>query len=112
MEGLEQTLLLSRRSDGLERLEDLTEVTMRGLVVVLAIVLAPLTLHGAELPIFDAHVHYSHDAWQNLPPTDAVALLRKAGVKRALVSSSGDDGTRRLHTGGARPHRSGASSLP
>jgi predicted TIM-barrel fold metal-dependent hydrolase len=71
---------------------------MRALVVVLAIVLTPLAVHGGELPIFDAHVHYSHDAWQNLPPTEAVALLRKAGVKRALVSSSGDDGTRRLHT--------------
>jgi hypothetical protein len=53
---------------------------------------------AAELPIFDAHVHYSHDAWDNLPPKDAVAILRKAGVKRALVSSSGDDGTQRLMT--------------
>ncbi len=51
---------------------------------------------AAELPIFDAHVHYSHDAWDNLPPKDAIAILRKAGLKRALVSSSGDDGTQRL----------------
>ena len=56
----------------------------------------PLALAAAEMPIFDAHVHYSHDAWQNLPPRDAVAILRKAGVKRALVSSSGDEGTHRL----------------
>ena len=34
---------------------------------------------AAELPIFDAHVHYSHDAWDNLPPKEAVAILRKAG---------------------------------
>ncbi len=52
--------------------------------------------YAAELPIFDAHVHYSHDAWANLPPKDAIAILRKAGVKRALVSSSGDEGTQRL----------------
>ena len=51
---------------------------------------------AAELPIFDAHVHYSHDAWDNLPPKDAIAILRKAGLKRAVVSSSGDDGTQRL----------------
>ena len=51
---------------------------------------------AAELPIFDAHLHYSHDAWDNLPPKDAIAILRKAGLKRALVSSSGDDGTQRL----------------
>jgi hypothetical protein len=51
---------------------------------------------AAELPIFDAHIHYSHDAWDNLPPPEAIAVLRKAGLKRALVSSSGDDGTQRL----------------
>ena len=51
---------------------------------------------AAELPIFDAHVHYSHDAWENLPPKEAIAILRKAGLKRALVSSSGDEGTQRL----------------
>ena len=51
---------------------------------------------AAELPIFDAHIHYSHDAWANLPPADAIAILRKAGIRRALVSSSGDDGTQRL----------------
>ncbi len=50
----------------------------------------------AELPLFDAHVHYSHDAWEVLPPKEAVAILRKAGLKRALVSSSGDAGTQRL----------------
>ena len=50
----------------------------------------------ATPPIFDAHVHYSHDAWANLPPADAIAILRKAGIKRALVSSSGDEGTQRL----------------
>jgi hypothetical protein len=51
---------------------------------------------AAELPIFDAHVHYSHDAWTVVPPKDAVAILKKAGVKRALVSSSDDEGTQKL----------------
>lgn len=48
------------------------------------------------LPIFDAHVHYSHDAWDNVPPKIAIALLREAGVKRALVSSSNDEGNQKL----------------
>ena len=48
------------------------------------------------LPLFDAHLHYSHDAWERLPPKDAVALLRQAGLKRAMVSSSSDDGTQML----------------
>ena len=51
---------------------------------------------SADLPIFDAHIHYSHDAWELVPPKVAIELLRKAGVKRALVSSSGDDGQHRL----------------
>jgi hypothetical protein len=51
---------------------------------------------AAELPIFDAHLHYSHDAWETVPPREAIAILRKAGLKRALISSSGDDGQQRL----------------
>ncbi len=54
------------------------------------------TAGRAPLPIFDAHVHYSHDAWEVLPPAEILALLKKAGVRRALVSSSGDDGQQRL----------------
>jgi len=51
---------------------------------------------AAELPLFDAHIHYSHDAWAITPPEAAIAILRKAGLTRALVSSSGDEGTQRL----------------
>ena len=51
---------------------------------------------GAPLPIFDAHVHYSHDAVTLVPPAQAVALLRAAGLKGAFVSSSDDDGTQLL----------------
>ncbi|MGQ0654979.1 MAG: amidohydrolase family protein [Betaproteobacteria bacterium] len=50
-----------------------------------------------ELPIFDAHMHYSHDAWESVPVQDVLAILKKAGVRRALVSSSGDDGQQRLY---------------
>ena len=64
------------------------------LAAVLATSIVPL--HASELPIFDAHVHYSHDAWESVPPAEAIAILRKAGVTRALVSSSGDDGTQRM----------------
>jgi hypothetical protein len=49
------------------------------------------------LPIFDAHLHYSHDAWERLPPADAVALLRAAGLRHAMVSSSSDEGTQKLY---------------
>ncbi len=49
------------------------------------------------MPLFDAHLHYSHDAWQQLPPKQAVALMRQAGLKRAMVSSSSDEGTQMLY---------------
>jgi hypothetical protein len=58
---------------------------------------AALPLRAAgEMPLFDAHIHYSHDAWDLVPPKQAVAILRQAGLKGALVSSSDDDGNQML----------------
>ena len=65
-------------------------------LAVTALLGVPALAGAAELPIFDAHIHYSHDAVIAIPPKEAVAILRKAGVKRALVSSSDDDGTQKL----------------
>lgn len=65
-------------------------------LLALACGVAGLAARASDLPIFDAHLHYSHDAWESVPPAEAVAILRKAGLKRALVSSSGDDGQQRL----------------
>ena len=62
----------------------------------LLLLLGTYGVTSAELPIFDAHVHYSHDAVSVVPPKEAVAILRKAGLKRALVSSSDDAGTQKL----------------
>ena len=60
--------------------------------------LGAAALHAAasELPLFDAHIHYSHDAVSLVPPKQAVALLRQAGLRGALVSSSDDEGTQLL----------------
>ena len=35
---------------------------------------APLAAFAADLPIFDAHLHYSHDAWEPVPPAQAIAI--------------------------------------
>ena len=51
---------------------------------------------SAPMPIFDAHIHYSHDAWELVPPKQAVAILRQAGLRGVLVSSSDDRGTQML----------------
>jgi len=68
-----------------------------GLVGAVAIMgVALFTAQAAELPVFDAHIHYSQDAWDVVSPKEAIAILRKAGVTRALVSSSSDEGTQKL----------------
>jgi hypothetical protein len=61
-----------------------------------ALALIGFTANAGEMPIFDAHIHYSHDAWEVVSPKDAAAILRKAGLKRAMVSSSNDEGTQKL----------------
>ena len=50
-----------------------------------------------HLPVFDAHIHYSQDVWQVIPPSEAIRRLRAAGIHRALVSSTSDDGTQKLY---------------
>lgn len=59
--------------------------------------LAPRDGVATDLPLIDAHVHYSHDAWQMVPTADAIAILRRAGLRKVLVSSSSDDGTQKLY---------------
>ena len=56
----------------------------------------PATVAAQPLPVFDAHIHYSHDAWEVVPTAEVIALMRKAGLRRALVSSSNDEGTQKL----------------
>jgi len=53
-------------------------------------------LAAPEMALFDAHIHYSHDAWELVPPKQVVAILRQAGLRGALVSSSNDQGTQML----------------
>lgn len=58
---------------------------------------ASASVLSQELPIFDAHIHYSRPDWEVLSPKQALAILDRAGVRRALVSSTPDDGTLKLY---------------
>jgi hypothetical protein len=58
---------------------------------------AVMAAQAQELPIFDAHIHYSQPDWSVFPPARILALLDQAGVRRALVSSTPDDGTVTLY---------------
>ncbi len=62
-----------------------------------------VTAPAQELPIFDAHIHYNRSDWDVLPPGQVLAVLDQAGVQRALVSSTPDDGTVQLYE--AAPQR-------
>ncbi len=64
------------------------------------------------IPLFDAHLHYSRDAWAQYPVSAILATLDRAGIKRALVSSTPNEGTLRLYEADparivpeARPYR-------
>ncbi len=47
----------------------------------------------AELPIFDAHIHYKEPAWGPYPVDSVIELMDRNGVAMGLVSSTPDEGT-------------------
>jgi len=62
-----------------------------------------LAAYGSEeLPLFDAHIHYNRDVWEEYPPAKALQILKDAGVEHALVSSTPDEGTLKLHAADPR----------
>ena len=66
-----------------------------------------------DLPLFDAHVHYSSNVWNAIPPSDAINRLKKNGVQQAIVSSTPAKGALMLYEANSefvipflRPYRS------
>jgi hypothetical protein len=53
--------------------------------------------HAEGRPIFDAHLHYSENSWQEYTPEAILEILDRGGVARAFVSSTPDAGTVRLY---------------
>ncbi len=85
--------------------------------VVVAVCVAGVSRADGPLPIFDTHVHYSASAWNEHAPAAVLRKLTTSGVKRALVSSTPDDGTLMLHSlepeifvPVLRPYRDGVNS--
>jgi hypothetical protein len=50
-----------------------------------------------DLQVFDTHVHYKEPAWSVYPPSLVIEMMKRAGVAKALVSSTPDEGTRMLY---------------
>lgn len=87
-----------------------TSVT--ALLVALTLLSSLTAMASEELPIADAHIHYSHDSVELTPPERVIELMRSANLKFALVSSSDDNGTQLLSklapdliVPGLRPYR-------
>ena len=57
----------------------------------------PVVAHAEPLPIFDAHIHYSRPDWDVVAVDRVLTILREANVRRAIVSSTPDDGTLKLY---------------
>jgi hypothetical protein len=70
---------------------------IRRIVVLLATALLAPVSAAAQYPIFDAHIHYSQPDWDVYTPDRILSILARAGVRRALVSSTPDDGTLKLY---------------
>lgn len=84
-------------------------------LLVLFMGMLPGFARAAPMELFDAHIHYSADAWDAYPVAEALAFLDRAGIRRALVSSTPDEGTLKLYLAAPsrivpelRPYRSPA----
>src|SRR5207249_2341909 len=71
---------------------------MRRIVLLaLAFLMLSTPVRSAEPPLFDGHIHYSQPDWTAYTPDQVFAILDQAGIRRALVSSTPDDGTLKLY---------------
>src|SRR5687768_6789818 len=86
-----ESLMLPRRSL-------LTVAAASAAALALLITPVPLThAVGADIPLFDAHVHWSENAHDEIPLAKALEILDKAGVRMAAVSSTSDEATIQLY---------------
>src|SRR2546426_7265693 len=73
------------------------------LLLALAVVLGAAAPAAAQLTTFEAHIHYSRPDWDAYSPERALSILAAAGVRRAIVSSTPDDGTLKLYEKAPKP---------
>ncbi len=58
-----------------------------------ALAMVPPLARAAELPVFDAHMHYNVEARSVLSPEQVIALWRAQGIKGVLATSRPNQGT-------------------
>jgi cytosine/adenosine deaminase-related metal-dependent hydrolase len=65
--------------------------------VAVAALASATAARAEELPVTDAHLHYSQHSRDRYPPAAVFETLDRAGIRRAFVSSTPDDGTVQLY---------------
>ena len=65
--------------------------------ILFLVCVAASNIRAVELPLFDGHLHYSGNAWDETPPEKAIAYLKEANIPRALLSSTPIEGTLKLY---------------
>jgi predicted TIM-barrel fold metal-dependent hydrolase len=87
---------------------------MRSLVA--AIVCAALSVPAAAEPyrgpLFDAHLHYNDEAWNQHGLPDALGRMQRSGVRAIVANSRPNDGTRTLATARAETAAAGVTVVP
>lgn len=87
---------------------------MRSLVA--AIVCAALSVPAAAEPyrgpLFDAHLHYNDEAWNQHGLPDALGRMQRSGVRAIVANSRPNDGTRTLAAARAETAAAGVTVVP
>lgn len=65
-------------------------------IAVMSVLVWSISSWGSTIPIFDTHVHHNDNTQSEFDDQRVSALLRQYDIKKALVSSNGDDNTQRL----------------
>lgn len=66
-------------------------------IIITILIISSQNTAANELPLFDAHVHYSSDVWETIPPKRAINKLKRNGIRKVIVSSTPANGAIKLH---------------
>ena len=67
------------------------------LLVITSLFIAGVACGKDDYYLHDAHIHYSKDMWETLPPEQAIKMLKDVNIKRALVSATPTQGAEILY---------------
>lgn len=76
------------------------------------LVAAPAAAEPYGGPLFDAHLHYNDEAWNQHALPDVLGRMQRSGVRAIVANSRPNDGTRTLATARAETAAAGVTVVP